>query len=162
MGSIFVQRPLTELIRQKADKSSEFFDYSIEVAAKDMALNNSKSSKITLIIRVHGSNMHAPVFEKVCTVSFERTMYNLNFQPAYIIDVTENNAAGMELARLKATDKDIGNKNGKVEYRFAVDTADMFSLDPDTGEFSFCYIKNGIFILLKFHEFILSLVAVDL
>ncbi|KAI1730641.1 cadherin domain-containing protein [Ditylenchus destructor] len=116
-GSIFVQRPLTELIRQKADKSSDFFDYSIEVAAKDMSLNNSKSSKITLTIRVHGSNMHTPVFEK----------------PAYFIDVIENNAAGLELARLKATDKDIGNKNGKVEYRLAVDTGDMLSLDPDTG-----------------------------
>jgi alkyl hydroperoxide reductase subunit AhpF len=70
-GRLFVRRPLTELIQQKAktkDKSnSEHVDYQVEVVARDSALNASliKSARKMIDIRVVGSNMHAPEFEKV-------------------------------------------------------------------------------------------------
>uniref|UniRef100_A0A915DAN4 Cadherin domain-containing protein n=1 Tax=Ditylenchus dipsaci TaxID=166011 RepID=A0A915DAN4_9BILA len=118
-GHLSIRRPLTELLQQKADKSSEFWEQSLEVVVRDMALNSSlsKAAKKMVNIRIYGANMHTPAFE----------------QPAYFLKISENNVAGQELLILRATDQDIGPKNGKVEYRLAMEASELVSVDPDTG-----------------------------
>lgn len=67
-GKLFTrQRPLTEIIKQKANKSAEFYDYKLEILVQDSPLNKSliKSVKNSITIRIHGSNLNKPVFEKV-------------------------------------------------------------------------------------------------
>jgi protocadherin Fat 1/2/3 len=67
---------------------------------------------------VEGSNANAPVFARA----------------VYEVDVAENQAAGLAVASVSATDGDRGT-NGEVTYRIASEDADeLFDIDPKTGE----------------------------
>lgn len=70
-GSLFVKNNLTKLIQENKQlikkNSADYFDYKIEVLAQDSALNYLEIKRITqtFTIRIRGSNMHNPIFEKV-------------------------------------------------------------------------------------------------
>lgn len=54
-------------------------------------------------------------------------------QPAYQLEVEENNQPGRPLLRLSATDADAGS-NGRVTYRLRNCEPPVFKIDPETGQ----------------------------
>lgn len=70
-GNIFVRNNLTTLIQEFKQSivgnSADYFDYKIEIIAQDSALNHSEIKKNTekFIIRIYGSNLNDPIFDKV-------------------------------------------------------------------------------------------------
>ncbi|KAL3880278.1 hypothetical protein ACJMK2_032527 [Sinanodonta woodiana] len=90
--------------------------YNVTITCSDSGtppLNTSNS----FIIEIKDENDNAPMFE----------------QAVYIINVTENNALGSVLLKVKATDADIG-ANGAVQYTFTSGLQNNgFSIGPTDG-----------------------------
>ncbi|KAK3607646.1 hypothetical protein CHS0354_010702 [Potamilus streckersoni] len=90
--------------------------YNVTVTCSDSGTPPLSTSN-SFIIGIKDENDNAPVFE----------------QAVYIINVTENNAPGATLLKVKATDADIG-ANGAVRYTFASGlNYNGFSIGPTDG-----------------------------
>ncbi|XP_067858865.1 protocadherin-15b [Heptranchias perlo] len=107
-GSIYTMRSLD---RETEDK------YDLLVEASDGAVD-PRHSTLTVPIRVLDVDDNSPVFS----------------QSTYVVSVPENNAAGMVILQLQATDADLGPN---ITYRIRTEEArQLFSVNQWTGELS--------------------------
>ena len=76
--------------------------------------------------------------------------------PVYSVTVQENNAIGIPLLTVNATDQDIG-QNAEISYEVDEDAKDLVSVDPKTGILS----TNAVFDHEKFKHLEFHVVALD-